>query len=373
MICEEKLIAILRLINTPKVGYKSFYNLINDFGSAEKAIENLEKNSKSKPWSIEEAKAEIAKAKKENVVILTYLDEEYPNYLREFDDMPPVLYVKGNLETLNYNKSVAIVGSRAASINGRKTASRIAHDLTENDVCVVSGMAKGIDAAAHKGALYAFSQTGKTIAVLGTGVDVIYPPENKELYEQICKNGCIISEFALGSQANPKQFPRRNKTVCALSDAVLVVEAGAKSGSLITAEFAIDMKKTLFAVPGTPGESRSTGSNLLIKRGANLVDCADDILPFLKGNKEARPIKKEQAIQKSLVFENNDVNYSEQEKAPESLVDFLTVDGVDIDELIRLSGKTAQEVFGEILELELSGVAERLPGNKIALTGEELK
>ena len=369
---DQEIISALRLINTNGIGPVKFYQLIEEFSSIDKAIDFLEKNSKHKPYDIKEAKKELDKAKSLGINIILYSDETYPYALRNDKNAPPILYVKGNVNTLTYfEKSIAIVGGRSASIIGRKTAAKIAKELTENDVCVISGMARGIDTSAHKGAMYALNQTGKTIAVLGTGVDVIYPPENKEIYEQIAKQGCIISEFPLGTKATASNFPRRNRIVAALSEGVLVVEASNNSGSLITAQYGIDMKKTIFAVPGTPGESRAQGSNSLIKNGAILVDNVSDILPFLKGNKKIEQSNLKEYAQKNLVFENNDDNYIEQKNIPETLKDYLTVDGVHIDELIRLTGKSASEIAMDILELELSGVAERRAGNKIALTGDK--
>ena len=371
MASKEDIISALRLINTDRIGPVKFYQLVDEFGSPEKAVAFLEKNSKQKPWSIEQAEEELVKAQKLGVTILLYSDNEYPQALKNDKNSPPILYVKGDVNTLTYDRAIAIVGGRSASITGRKTAAKIAMEMTDANVCVISGMARGIDTSAHKGAMYAQNQTGKTIAVLGTGIDVVYPPENKEVYEQIAKQGCIISEFLIGTKANTSNFPRRNRTVAALSEGVLVVEASNNSGSLITAQYGIDMQKIIFAVPGTPGESRTQGSNSLIKNGAILVENASDILPFLKGNKKVEQQSLEQYVQKNLVFENNDDNYIEQEKTPETLTDYLTVDGVHIDELIRLTGKSASEIAVEIVELELSGIVERRAGNKIALTGDK--
>ena len=371
MASEQEIIAALRLINTYKVGASRFYQLVDEYGTPANAVSALEKNTKYKPWPVEKAEEELNKAKSLGVFILLYSDNEYPDILRYSDNAPPILYVKGNLEALHFEKSMAVVGGRAASVNGRKTAAKIAKELTESGVCVVSGMAKGIDTSAHKGAMYANNETGSTIAVLGTGVDIIYPPENKDIYEQIIKQGCVLSEFPLGTMPLASQFPQRNKIVAAMSNGVLVVEAGVNSGSLITAKFGAEMKKTLFAVPGTPGESRAQGSNMLIKKGAILVEDASDILPFLKGNKNVVPPQLNLIKQKNLVFENNDVNYSEniiEDDTSKSLVSLITVDGVDIDELIRLTGKDASTLALDILELELNGVAERRPGNKVALT-----
>ena len=372
MASTEDIISAIRLINTDRIGPVKFYQLVDEFGALNNAVAFLEKNSKQKPWSMELAKDELVKAEKLGVKIILYTDEDYPYALRGDRNAPPVLYVKGDSKALvSFDKAIAIVGGRAASITGRKTAAKLAKELTDAGVCVISGMARGIDTSAHKGAMYGLNQTGKTIAVLGTGIDIIYPPENKEVYEQIAKQGCIISEFLIGTKANSSNFPRRNRIVASLSEAILVVEASNNSGSLITAQYGIDLQKMIFAVPGTPGESRTQGSNNLIKNGAILVEDASDILPFLKGNKKVEQQSLEQFTQKNLVFENNDDNYIEQEKTPETLKDYLTVDGVYIDELIRLTGKNASEIAMEIIELELSGIAERRAGNKIALTGDK--
>ena len=363
----EDIIAVLQLIHTQGIGVKSFYRLIGEHGAPPIAVKALEKQSKYMPWPRSLAEEEIKKAQKLDIEIMLYTDDDYPPSLKEIDAPPPLLYLKGQRSALRYQKALAIVGSRAASVNGRKFAARMARDLTEAGVCIVSGMARGIDTSAHKGAMYANDQTGTTIAVLGTGVDIVYPPQNKEVYEQIAKQGCLISELPLGTQALSSQFPQRNRIVAGLSDGVLVVEAGLKSGSLITAQFGFNSGKPVFAVPGTPGESRTQGSNYLIKQGAVLVEKVDDILPFLKGNKSLPQKQIATAEQKILVFENNDDNYSEEEKEPTELQDFLTQDGVEIDELIRLTDKSASEVAAEILELELFGIAERRAGNKVAL------
>ena len=375
MASKEQIIATLRLINTYKIGAKKFYQLVENYGSVIDAVDFVSAKGKYKPWSNEQAEIELKKVEAIGAKIVLYSDDEYPAILKNYNNAPPLLYVKGNIAALNFDSSLAIVGGRSASINGRKTAAKIAKELTEKGVCVVSGMARGIDTSAHKGAMFAEGETGSTIAVLGTGLDVIYPPENKDIYEQIQQNGCIISEFPIGTKAVASQFPQRNRIVAALSDAVLVVEAGINSGSLITAQFGAEMGKTIFAVPGTPGESRSQGANYLIKNGAVLVETSADILPFLKGNKKGEKVQKKQAIQKVLVFENNDVNYSEQDDEQnakdDSLISFLTVDGVLVDELIRLTGKDASTIAMEILELELSGIAERRSGNKVALINQD--
>jgi len=363
---SSEIISALQLINTPGIGPSSYFKLIEEYGSEEVAVSALLKSGKH-PWSVEQAQTELSTCQANNIKIILHTDTDYPQQLKSLSDYPPLLYLKGNLETLKFNRSIAIVGSRSASVNGCKIASHIAQELAQQNVCIISGMARGIDTAAHCGALSTSGNQGSTIAILGTGIDVIYPPENKQLYENIAVNGCILSEFPLSTQGNTINFPRRNRLIAGLSQAVLVVEAGLKSGSLITADFAMKQGKPLFAVPGTPDVSKSSGSNLLIKKGAHLADCAQDIFPFLKAIFPGDFPKKVKPQQKVLVFANNDVNYSSNDKTDSSLVDLLTVDGVDIDELIRLTGKSAAALSAEISELEISGIIRRLSGNRIAL------
>ena len=362
MVETDKIISALRLINTPKIGAVAYFKILNKYGNEDDAISALEKIGRT-PWSIERAQLELENCYSAGIDIIPYSDEQYPVILKNISDPPPLLYVKGNIKALHFSRSIAIVGSRSASINGRHLAEEIAHDLANKDVCIVSGMARGIDASAHHGALT--SDIGSTVAVLGTGVDVIYPPENRELYNQIAEKGCIISEFPLKTLGSPTNFPRRNRIIAGLSQAVLVVEAGLNSGSLITAQHAMKQAKPIFAMPGTPDFSHSSGSNMLIKKGAYLVENAMDIWPHLQKSKILPPNITPK--QKVLVFPNNDVKFSKNENIDSSLVDFLTVDGVDIDELIRLTGKTAAELFALISELELGGVVRRVSGNRIAL------
>ncbi len=363
----EELTTCLRLINAQNVGPASFYRMVNNFGSLEATLAMVEKTEKYRPWSLSRAKEEIEMAKKFKVHILTYLDDEYPFMLKQVDNPPPIIYVKGNLDALNYEKSVAMVGARAASANGRRTAAKLAFDLTENNVCVISGMARGIDASAHMGAMMAKEGTGSTIAVLGTGIDVIYPAENRDLYKNIIVNGCVISEFPMGTKVSTQNFPRRNRTIAALSGGVLVVEAGLQSGSLITANWASKLHKGIFAVPGTPGEARSQGVNHLIKSGARLVENVQDVVSFLDKNKHWFEPYRKQPTQKVLVFENKNANLTKQKFESVDLLSLISVDGTDIDEIIRLSERPTTTVIAQILELEMLGLVERQAGNKVAL------
>lgn len=362
---------ILQLLLTEGIGPITFYKYVKTYGSVDRALSAAAQ--KKKLCSKEKVKEEIEKAEKLGAKLITYWDSLYPESLKQLNDASPVLYALGNTELLNYEPSIAIVGARNASINGRKIASRIAYDLTENNVLVVSGMARGIDSAAHKGALYAKNKIGSTIAVLGTGIDVVYPPENKELYQMIAEQGLIISELPFGTAAQISTFPRRNRIISALSSGTLVVEASLHSGSLITAKYALDQGKDIFAVPGSPLENRSQGPNHLIKEGAILTESANDILNILSITQNQQ-IKNKQPSLMPLDKAKNRVNISDikiSESAPEkekisSLIELITFEGVDIDELLRSSGLSQADFFSQILDLEFAGKIERQVGNRVA-------
>lgn len=367
---ENELIAQIRLINTEGIGAISFYKLYNKYGSAQAALENLPPRYKA--CSLKNAQKEYEKAEKSGINIISFTDSKYPQNLKELADCPPLLYAYGNTDLLACNSSVSIVGSRNASVNGRKIASRLAYELTENNILVISGMARGIDTSAHKGAMYALNQHGPTIAVLGTGVDIPYPEENKDLYKQIAEQGLIISELPLGTTPQAQNFPRRNRIIAGLSLGTLVVEANLQSGSLITARLALEQNREVFAIPGSPTESRSLGGNKLIKEGAVLVDCVEDILEHIKisdspfslpkGTKQDFPL-----IEKLLDKEENNADIPEKEKTPTDIRFYLSKEGVYMDELIRISHLSANELSALLIEMELSGEITRLPGNKIAL------
>lgn len=374
------LVEIIRLLNTDGIGPVSFYKLLKQHGSVSAALDAVAQRKQL--FSQAAAEDEIAKADNLGVKIISYADDIYPENLRQLNDAPPLLYVLGNPALLNYPAAISIVGARNATIGGRKMASHIAYDLTEQDVLVISGMALGIDGAAHKGALYAKHQQGATVAVLGTGVDEIYPPEHRDLYEQIRHQGVIVSEFSLSTKAQISNFPRRNRIIAALSAGTLVVEAGLHSGSLITAKSALEQGKEIFAVPGSPLEARSAGPNQLIKDGAILTENAEDILNTLSITQN-RQIKNYQLELSGLDKPQNNVNILVQKKitlqadhfsAPPSaphtgtktpLLSLISYEGVDTDELLRSSGLEQADFFMQILDLEFAGKIVRLAGNKI--------
>jgi len=366
---DEKIIDWLQLIHADGIGPKTFYKLQKKFGSVKDTLQNLDEKYQKYPR--QKAWEEFEAARKKGIKIICVDDEYYPPNLKSIDDCPPLLYVLGNPEILKFPFSVSIVGARNASVAGRKTASKIAFDLTNNDIVVVSGMARGIDAAAHKGAMYAKNQLGPTIAVLGTGIDTVYPAENLELYKQIANQGVLISELPLGTKAQVSNFPRRNRIVSAISCATLVVEATTHSGSLITAKTALEQGRDIFAVPGSPLDDRSSGPNHLIKEGAYLTESAEDIINVLSGcaHQNVKTYKNELLF--DIVLDNkennDDIPKNMGSRAKDPLLDFITPEGVYVDELIRLSGIDGAEVSLQLLELEMSGKVVRQVGNKVAL------
>ena len=372
----EEILDYLQLIRTENIGAKTFIQLIAQYGSAHEAINHLP--SRYHLSSRSEAEQELKLADHLKIKILISSSPLYPQALLNIPDYPPVLYALGNTDILNKYMNLAIVGSRNASINGRKLASKIAYDLTNQDVIIVSGMARGIDSAAHKGAMFAHTQKGPTIAVLGTGVDMAYPSENKELYEQIKEQGCLLSEFPIGTKPQTNNFPRRNRIISGLCNGVLVVEANLHSGSLITALTAAEQGREVMAVPGSPLDGRSQGTNKLIKEGACLVENAEDIIAVLQQTKLSPPPDKFIPAVKDLFTPplDNKIktdNIPQQTEGPSSIIDFLTPDGVDIDDVINASGLDSATVTAELMYLELEGKIIRQAGNKVALIKRKTK
>lgn len=366
---ESEIIGRIRLLNTENIGAVTFHKLLRRFGTAQKALENLPPAWKPCPLSF--AETEYRNTLRQKINLIFFDSPLYPPLLNETAGAPPLLYAAGDTGLLNYTAAVAVVGSRNASANSRRLASRFAFELTEAGIMIVSGMARGIDAAAHKGAMHACSRQGPTIAVLGTGIDMIYPEENRELYNQILAQGLILSEFPLGTSPQAQNFPRRNRIVSGLAQGTLIVEAGLQSGSLITARLALEQGRDVFAVPGSPLDSRSAGANRLIREGAFLTETSEDILSRLTAfsprprppARSAEPKLFDKPLDKA---ENND-DIPQQQKTTTPLTEFLGSDGVYVDELIRLSGLSPADLSAQLLDLELDGLIERQPGNKIVL------
>lgn len=362
---KNRLISYIQLINTPGIGPISFKRLLLQYGTIENTLKEVARKKEIYPKK--QAEEVLMTAELKHVKIITIEDNEYPYNLKQIEDCPPILYALGNIDLLQNDNAVAIVGSRNASISACHMAEQISADLANENIVVVSGMARGIDAAAHKGALL----KGKTIAVLGTGIDVVYPKENQGLYDDLKKNGLILSEYPFHTSPQAQNFPRRNRIVSGLSKGILVIEAGIKSGSLITAQLALDQGRDVYAVPGAPYDGRSAGCNKLIKEGAVLVERAENIIEnFTFTPIEFTPIKSKE-IETSDLFEyslDNQQNNSDIAKQDKYsiLLSLISEQGENIDELIRNMKLPTETVLTMIVELELDNKIIRLPGNKVA-------
>ncbi|NLY50273.1 MAG: DNA-protecting protein DprA [Firmicutes bacterium] len=340
----------------PGIGPRSFYQLLAEFDHlqdfwhtpetevlerlaalGQKRLQALLEGRRS--FSLEQTLERLAAAK---VQYVTLLDADYPERLKTIFDPPPVLYYRGTLSSED-TLAVAVVGSRRATAYGREVATKIAQELAEAGVTVVSGLARGIDSAAHRGAL---AGHGRTLAVLGCGLDVTYPPENGRLYAQIAEQGAVLSEFPLGTPPEARNFPLRNRVISGLSRGVLVVEAARTSGSLITADCALEQGRDVYAVPGPITSPYSWGTNNLIKQGARVVQGVQDVL-----------------VELGLEYREDQTrrlpDLTDQE---EKVYSFFSERSIHIDELVRLSGLTTQEVTTVLMMLELKGLVRQLPG-----------
>lgn len=353
----------LRLIRTENVGPRAFRNLINRFGGARAALEALPTLARKggsllppRSPSITEAEDEIAALARLQGRFLAIGEPEYPPLLRAIEDAPPLIAVRGRLELLAL-PMVGIVGSRNASGAGRTMTARLARGIGEAGWMVASGLARGIDTAAHEAGL----ATG-TIAVIAGGHDRPYPRENEALQERIAEQGIVLSEMPMGWEPRARDFPRRNRLVSGLSLGVVVVEAAERSGSLITARLAGEQGREVFAVPGSPLDPRCGGTNALLKQGAALVTDVDDIIDVL--HPLAGRIDTTGGTQESGASAGD---YEPGDDARSRILLLLGPSPVGIDELVVLSGRPAHEVQIVLLELEIAGRLERHSGNTVSL------
>ncbi len=368
----EKL-AWLRLIRTDNVGPVTFYKLIERFGSAQEALEALphmsKKGGKAKPLTAPDESLiykEIESLQNMDADIICAGEELYPLPLAAIEDAPPVLTYKGNLRLTRKN-GIGIVGARNASLNGRKFTEKLARELGKADQIIISGLARGIDTAAHSASV----ETG-TIAVIAGGLDIIYPPENKELYHQICDQGLVIAESPVGMEPLARHFPRRNRIISGLSAGVVVVEATLRSGSLITARLAAEQGRDVFAVPGHPFDPRAEGPNKLIKDGAIMVNNARDILENinaftgggLKDHNQFHWITQPAAEQDIDGITEDEPGL---EDLRSTLLSHLSEIPCAVDELARTCQVSVSSVQVILLELELAGRLQRLPAGRVAL------
>lgn len=365
---DTQRLAWLRLLRSENVGPATFRALVNQFGGAEAAIKALPDLSRRggraqaiRLCSIEDAEAELARAKAIGAHLVAHGEAGYPLALAHVDAPPPLIYVKGRLELADM-PIVAIVGARNGSAAGQKFTRQIANALGLEGFVIASGLARGIDTAAHTASLEA-----GTVAVVAGGIDVVYPPENAELQRAIGERGLLVSERTPGHRPKAKDFPRRNRLISGVALGVVVVEAAQRSGSLITARLAGEQGREVFAVPGSPLDPRATGTNNLLKQGATLVTAAADIVEALA------PI-----LGRPAAATQTELSSSEDQQVPRPLPDIgqdersrvleaLGPSPIDIDEIIRCTGIETRKVHIILLELDLAGRLQRHPRQLVSL------
>ncbi len=359
----------LRLIRSENVGPRTFQKLLFHFGDPGRALDNLpdmaKRGGRSKPIRTcpkDEAIRELEQGHKLGHTLLAQVENAYPRLLAEIEDAPPVLWACGDLGLLN-RPTIAMVGARNASLNGRNLTRRLASDLGRAGLVVASGLARGIDASAHEGSM----STG-TIAVMAGGLDVVYPPEHTDLYRSVLETGVVIAEMPPGTQPQSGHFPRRNRIVSGVALGVVVVEASLKSGSLITAKMALDQGREVFAVPGSPLDPRAQGPNDLLRHGATLTETVADILDSLAPRLH-RPLSEPDS---PLAPQANPTVFSEHDlrSAQDAILECLGFAPVTVDEIIRQCQLSPALASLVLLELELAGRLERQTGNRVSLVSD---
>jgi len=355
---------------TPGLGARMAGKLLREFGSPE-AVFNASLTALEAhhlPAAVAQAihsrqplsaaAKELANAQTAGYRLITWDEPAYPQLLKEIYDPPTLLYVRGNAELLNRHK-VSMVGARRPTPYGNQMAERLGRDLAARGLVIVSGLARGIDASAHRGALS--TPAGTTIAVLGCGIDIVYPKENKKLFEEIALRGAIVSEFPLGTFPGAQNFPIRNRVIAGMSLGVVCVEGAQYSGSLITSRLAMEFSREVFGVPGNVTQPTSFGPNQLIKQGAKLVTSWEDVVEELPTavRAELLPVESPGAQERASIVQES---LAPGERA---LYELLSVDQArHVDELLELSGLTSSEVLAALFDLELKGVVRQLPGKQ---------
>jgi DNA processing protein len=365
---DAQRIAWLRLIRTENVGPVTFRELVNHFGGAEEALRALPEMSRRggrresvRLFPLAEAEAELERAARCGSEAVALGEPGYPPWLGHVEAPPPLIYVKGRKDVAAM-PIAAIVGARNGSAAGQRIARDVATGLGRAGIVVASGLARGIDGAAHRAAIEA-----GTIAVVAGGIDIIYPPEHAELYAAIAERGLVISERPPGFEPRAQDFPRRNRIIAGISAGVVVVEAAKRSGSLITARLAAECGREVFAVPGNPLDPRAEGTNGLLKNGATLVTSAQDVITALE------PALGRLAATAPADFgETDEEDHEIVPLAPAGDAHALTREAlgaapVQIDEIARATGLTIRQVRIVLLELDLAGRIERHPGNLVSL------
>ena len=366
---EREKIDWLRLARTDAIGAVTFSHLISRYGSASAAIRQAPglalRGGRTTPIAIvgdDAAEAELAQGHALGARLIAACEPDYPALLAALDPPPPLIWVLGDI-ALAHRPSIAIVGARSASVAGQRFANGIAAAMGEAGYTVVSGLARGIDTAAHQGSL-----AHGAVAVLAGGVDDIYPAENAGLYALLCTRGCVVSERPIGRQARAADFPRRNRIISGLALGVIVVEAELRSGSLITARIAGEQGRDVFAVPGSPMDPRSRGTNDLIRQGATLVEEADDVIRVLDSQSGFRsPPPYVWGAADEAQPERSDADFDALRSAVEAGLSFSPI---SINELVRAAGAPVADVLAALAELSIAGRAELLPGGLVILLSQ---
>ncbi|MCB9993974.1 MAG: DNA-protecting protein DprA [Hyphomicrobiaceae bacterium] len=361
--------AWLKLIRTPNVGPSTFRQMLNRYGSAEAALDALPglllRGSAAKAPQIPteaEIDLEISRLEKGGARLVALGESDYPALLQHIHGAPPLLSIWGNPHA--QQPAIAIVGARNASAAGKKLTAQLAADLGAAGYLVVSGLARGIDAAAHDASL----KTG-TVAILAGGLDHVYPEENKPLARKIVDNGgAILTEMPLGSEPRAQDFPRRNRLVSGMAEAVIVVEAAKRSGSLITARLALEQNREIFAVPGSPLDPRAGGTNHLIQQGATLITSAQDVLDALHSDPH-RHARLMEGGQESEPAQWPSIEDEPSATDVERVREALSPTSMPLDDLAAAAAIPLPVLHAVLLELELSGLIERSTGNLVALSG----
>ncbi len=381
---EQDKLDRLRLIRSPRVGPVTFRQMIERYGSAKQALLEMPKLARRggertpiKPATIAQASAEIERVKALRGKIIFWGEENYPQSLYVLADAPPVITVFGHAQLL-LKASIAIVGTRNSSANAMRFTTKLAAECGQSEYVVVSGMARGIDTAANTAALPSGS-----IAVLAGGADNIYPYENRKLYHSLIERGAVVSEMPIGFAPTARYFPRRNRIIAGLAIGTVIVEASLKSGAMITARFALDQGREVFAVPGSPQDERSAGPNQLLRDGAYLVTSAADIIAVLNRRKDASERMQQRHQIQAALYENirleqqvensgakqaalageNLLDDKEIDKLREKIFELISFDLTPIDELIRMLHSEPSHINAALLEMELAGRIERAAAN----------
>ncbi len=346
----RNLLARFKKVN--KILSAPYSELVKSDGISKELASRIQRSNARRNDIAEQLEKDLTKLQKINGRIITVWDEEFPALLKKIYDPPLILYVKGNFDERD-DYSIAIVGTRQPTSYGKIQTEKITEELSSQGITIISGMARGVDSIAHRTAL---KSNGRTIAVIGSGLDVIYPPENRKLYDEIAERGLIISEFNLGSKPDAPNFPKRNRIISGLSLGTVIVETGVTGGAMQTARLALDQNREVFAIPGNLGVRQAEGNNLLIQRGeAKLIRSAEDILVELE-------LKLKPVIGKNIPKPQIELNIFE-----EKVLAVLSNDAIQIDKIAEKSDLSTSDCLVNLLSLEFKGLVKQLPGKMFCL------